>query len=115
MPGALPAGPYQSALRLDPLTWAGAIGCAFDPSQKNACSVQVDALGKIVVAALKPFGHANDRDPVESWQILNAKYCPDTAAASEELVTFPVNVIVQELTVLLVTVKVGVAENVTEV
>lgn len=66
VPGAVPVGPYQRAERLDPLTCAGPSGCAFEPSQKKACSVQVEAVGKTVVAALNPVGHANVRDPVES-------------------------------------------------
>lgn len=115
VPGALPVGPYQRALNVDPLTCAGARGCAFVPSQKNACSVQSEAVGKIVTAAVNPVGHANVCEPVPSWQILNAKYSPAAEDAKVELVTFPVRVIVQALIVLLDAVKVGVAENETPV
>jgi hypothetical protein len=77
--------------------------------------VQVDAVGNTIVAALNPVGHEKDREPVESWQILKARYWPAADEAKVELVTFPVRVIAQEFTVLLDAVKVGVVEKVTEV
>ncbi len=114
VPGAVPVGPYHNAERLDPLTCAGPRGCAFEPSQKNACSVQVEAVGKTVVAALNPVGQAKVRLPVLSWQILNTRYSPAAEDARVELVTLPVSVIAQELLVLLDAVNVGVALNVTD-
>jgi hypothetical protein len=66
----------------------------------------------MVIVPLKPAGHANVRDPVASWQIINVAPCPAPAAETVELVTFPVNVI-SKVVAPDPYANAGVAENVT--
>src|SRR5690349_5600337 len=112
IPGAgFPAGIAYSDRMLGPSsTVAGARGTAALPSHRKLCLVHAVAIVEMLAASLNPAGQVNPYGPpAAGWQILKFNMFPGTAPASVPVVFSP-RVIAHDVTVLLPTVNVGVAE-----